>query len=62
MKKIKELIKLGASAIKTDFGEGIAEDAIYQNIDGKHFHNLHSLVYNSVVFNATKSVSGENIT
>lgn len=59
--KIRELIKIGAGAIKTDFGEGIAEDAVYQNIDGKHFHNLYSLVYNGVVFNATKSVSGENI-
>lgn len=59
--KIAALIRLGAGAIKTDFGEGIAEDAIYQNIDGKHFHNLYSLVYNSVVFHATKSVSGENI-
>ncbi len=59
--KIKGLIKIGAAAVKTDFGEGIAEDAIYQNIDGKHFHNLYSLVYNSVVFNATKEASGENI-
>ena len=59
--KIKELIKLGAAAIKTDFGEGIAEDAIYQNVDGKHFHNLYSLVYNKVIFNASNEVSGENI-
>ena len=59
--KIAELIRLGAAAIKTDFGEGIAEEALYQNIDGKHFHNLYSLVYNHVVFNYTKSVSGENI-
>ena len=59
--KIKELIRLGAAAIKTDFGEGIAEDAIYQNIVGKHFHNLYSLVYNRVIFNATKEVSDENI-
>ena len=59
--KIKELIRLGAAAIKTDFGEGIAEDAIYQNIVGKHFHNLYSLVCNRVIFNATKEVSDENI-
>ena len=59
--KIAKLIELGAGAIKTDFGEGIAEDAIYQNIDGKHFHNLYSLVYNHVVFHYTKSVSGENL-
>ncbi len=59
--KIAGLIKMGAAAVKTDFGEGIAEDAIYQNIDGKHFHNLYSLVYNNVVFNYSKSVSGENL-
>ncbi len=59
--KIAELIRLGAAVIKTDFGEGIAEDAVYQNIEGRHFHNLYSLVYNSVVFNASKSVSGENL-
>lgn len=59
--KISQLIQLGAGAIKTDFGEGIAEDAIYQNIEGKHFHNLYSLVYNHVVFHASKSVSGENL-
>ena len=59
--KIAKLIEMGAGVIKTDFGEGIAEDAIYQNIDGKYFHNLYSLVYNRVVFNAIKSVSGDNI-
>lgn len=55
--KIKNLMEIGASAMKTDFGEGIPEDAIYENIDGKYFHNLYSLVYNSTVFNA----SNENI-
>lgn len=59
--KIAELIRMGAGAIKTDFGEGIAEDAVYQNIDGKHFHNLYSLVYNNVVYNAVQSVSGDNL-
>ena len=55
--KIKGLMDIGASAIKTDFGEGIPEDAVYHSIDGKHVHNLYSLVYNSTVFNA----SNENI-
>ncbi len=59
--KICKLIKTGAGAIKTDFGEGIPEDAVYQNIDGRHFHNLYSLVYNHTIFNATKETSGENI-
>lgn len=59
--KIKELIKLGAVTIKTDFGEGIPEDAIYKNVEGSKFHNLYSLVYNSVVAGAVKEISGENI-
>lgn len=59
--KIKELIKLGAATIKTDFGEGIPEDGRFKNIDGRKFHNLYSLVYNSVVAKAINEVSGENI-
>lgn len=52
--KIRHLMDLGASVIKTDFGEGIPEDAVYQNIEGKYFHNLYTLVYNSTVFQASK--------
>ena len=59
--KIRKLIRMGAGAIKTDFGEGIAEDALYHSIEGRYFHELYSLVYNSTVFNATHDVSGENI-
>jgi alpha-D-xyloside xylohydrolase len=59
--QIKRLIRMGASTIKTDFGEGIPEDAVFKNIDGKHFHNLYSLVYNSVVSEAIYEVSGEHI-
>lgn len=59
--KIAGLMKMGAGAIKTDFGEGIPTDAIYQNIAGKYFHNLYSLVYNGTVFDACKSVTGENL-
>ena len=59
--KIYALIKMGAGAIKTDFGEGIPEDAYYHGIDGAHFHNLYTLIYNSVVFAATRDASGESI-
>ena len=52
--KIKGLMETGAAAIKTDFGEGIPEEAVYSNIEGKYFHNLYSLVYNSTVFGASK--------
>lgn len=59
--KIYGLIKMGAAAIKTDFGEGIPEEAVYHSIDGRFFHNLYSLVYNYTVFNASKRASGENL-
>lgn len=59
--KIEELIRLGAGAIKTDFGEGIPTDAVYDKIEGKYFHNIYPLAYNSTVFHATRNVSGENI-
>ena len=59
--KIYALIKMGAGAIKTDFGEGIPEEALYYGIDGAHNHNLYTLLYNAVVFAATKDASGENI-
>lgn len=58
---IKKLIELGASAIKTDFGEGIPEEAQYKNIEGPFFHNLYSLVYNKTVADAVSEVSGEHI-
>ncbi len=59
--QIKALIRLGAATIKTDFGEGIPEAAIYQHIEGRRFHNLYSLVYNSVIAGAIREVSGESI-
>jgi alpha-D-xyloside xylohydrolase len=59
--QIEALMRLGASSIKTDFGEGIPEEAVYQNINGRRFHNLYSLVYNSVIARAIKRVTGEDI-
>lgn len=57
--QIKALIRMGAAAIKTDFGEGIPEDAVYHSIEGKRFHNLYSLVYNAALARAIHEVSGE---
>ena len=59
--QIRSLMRMGAGAIKTDFGEGIPEAAKYACIDGKYFHNLYTLVYNGTVFDACKDVTGENI-
>ena len=59
--QIQQLIQLGAATIKTDFGEGIPADASYQRIEGRKFHNLYSLVYNSAIAEAIHQVSGEYI-
>jgi alpha-D-xyloside xylohydrolase len=59
--QIADLIRLGAATIKTDFGEGIPEDAHYHGIDGARFHNLYSLVYNAAMADAIAGVSGEHI-
>lgn len=54
--KIKGLMDLGAGVIKTDFGEGIPEEAVYHGIEGRYFHNLYSLVYNATVFGASNGI------
>lgn len=59
--QIKKVIAMGASAIKTDFGEGIPKNGVFANIEGKNFHNLYTLIYNQTIFNATKEVSGDSI-
>ena len=59
--QIRSLMRMGAGAIKTDFGEGIPEAAKYACVEGKYFHNLYTLVYNGTVFDACKDVTGENI-
>lgn len=59
--QIRRLIGMGAAAVKTDFGEGIPEDAVFRNVSGREFHNLYSLIYNETVFDATREVSGDSI-
>ncbi len=59
--KIRDLIRLGAATIKTDFGEGVPEDAIYKNVDGRRFHNLYTLVYNAAISEAIREETGEHI-
>ncbi len=57
--QIKGLLRMGASTIKVDFGEGIPEEAVYARIAGKRFHNLYSLVYAAAIANAVHEVTGE---
>jgi alpha-D-xyloside xylohydrolase len=60
-RKIEELVRLGAATIKTDFGEGIPADGVFMAVDGGKFHNLYSLVYNSVVAMAIRKGGGSGI-
>lgn len=57
--QIMALIDMGVGAIKTDLGEGIPRDAVYQKIDGRYFHDYYSLVYNDLIYKAIKSRSDD---
>ena len=59
--QIKGLITMGAATVKTDFGEGIPEEAHYRRIAGRKFHNLYALVYNAAVAEAIRAVTGEHV-
>lgn len=52
-------LRLGADVYKTDFGEGIPNDALnYAGIKGERFHNLYALLYNDIVAEVTEEVTG----
>lgn len=60
-KKISDLVAMGVSAIKTDFGDCIPPDAYYENIEGRRFQNLYSLAYNATISAAMKSVNSDTV-
>ena len=58
----RELMKMGVDAFKTDFGEEIPPDGVYANgRDGKSMHNLYSMLYQKMVFDVVKEVSGRGV-
>ncbi len=60
--KIASLLKMGAGAIKVDFGEAAPLTGIYANgRSGFYEHNLYPLRYNQAVADITRQVTGENI-
>jgi len=60
--KIAGLLKMGAGAIKVDFGEAAPLTGIYANgRSGFYEHNLYPLRYNQAVADITRQVNGENI-
>lgn len=60
--KIGNLLKMGVTAIKVDFGEAAPYKGIYANgRTGFYEHNLYPLRYNKIVSELTKEINGENI-
>lgn len=56
---LREPLRAGADVYKTDFGEGIPNDAVnYAGIKGERFHNLYALLYNDIVAEVTAEVTG----
>src|SRR5581483_7709323 len=50
------LMALGAAAFKTDFGEGVPDDALFgDGRTGAQIHNLYALLYNRATFEAERA-------
>ena len=60
-KKISDLVAMGVSGIKTDFGDCIPPDAYYENIEGRRFQNLYSLTYNATISEAMKAINPDTV-
>jgi alpha-D-xyloside xylohydrolase len=58
---LKDLLEMGASAIKTDFGEKIDQNADYYGMSSNELHNLYCLLYQRAAFEITEEVKGEGI-
>jgi len=57
---LKNLFSLGASAIKTDFGENIGY-ADYKGVPTRLLHNLYALLYQKAAYEATEDFHGQGI-
>jgi alpha-D-xyloside xylohydrolase len=53
--RIREAVRMGADAIKTDFGEKNMEDAQYRKMEGKKYRNAAALYYAKAVWDAGRS-------
>jgi alpha-D-xyloside xylohydrolase len=58
---LRRLFDLGASVIKTDFGEKIAMDADYLGMDAARLRNLYALLYQKAAFEETKAATGNGL-
>lgn len=58
---LKRLLDMGVKCIKTDFGENIHMDAIYENMSPELLNNLYALLYQKAAYEITKDVTGDGI-
>ena len=58
----RPVLQMGADVFKTDFGEDIPEDAVFDNGQtGATMHNLYPLYYNRAVFEVTEQERGDGV-
>jgi len=58
---LKELLDMGVSCIKTDFGENIHMDAQYKGMKPELLNNLYALLYQKAAYEITKEITGDGI-
>ncbi len=59
---LKALVNEGASVFKPDYGDRVAEEAVFANgKTGKEMHNRFMFLYTEAAFEAVKETRGENI-
>ncbi len=59
--KLRNVLKLGAAAIKVDFGDAIDLSMKFSKYDAITMHNLYPLLYNKAAFEAVKEEKGEGV-
>ena len=59
--RIRELVRLGVDAIKTDFGEAVPEDGYGRGVGAPEMHNRFATLYPETVFRALRSAGAEPI-
>jgi alpha-D-xyloside xylohydrolase len=58
--ELRKLLSQGVDAFKTDFGELIPTDVVYDNgADPTRMHNYYTYLYNKAVFDLLREVKGE---
>lgn len=58
--KLRDLLEMGVDCFKTDFGERIPTDVVYQDgSDPERMHNYYSVLYNRTVFELLETERGK---